>query len=111
MIGAGILRDVLSLEGDLKVGYSTLPAMVGINQSTKIGSFFFLLVAVLSPIPYFIDVVGFGYLLILIWDAVLLKGFFSLIRKQTVDNVMKNERMITMAMIMIPIALIAGAFT
>ena len=54
---------------------------------------------------------GSGYLLILIWDALLVWSFVSLMRKQTVDNVRRNERMITMAMILIPITLIAGAFT
>ena len=113
MIGAGILRDVLSLEGDLKVGYPTLPAKIGINPSVKVGGIFFLLVAVLSPVPYLVRFVrlGLGYLLILIWDALLVWSFVSLMRKQTVDNVRRNERMITMAMILIPIALIAGAFT
>ncbi len=110
-IGGDILRDVLSLEGDLKVGYPTLPAKIGIRSSAKVGGAFFLLSAILSIIPYLISVIRFGYLIILVWDALVAWSFISLMRNQTVKNVKKNERMITMAMILLPIALIAGAFT
>ena len=110
-IGGDILRDVLSLEGDLKVGYPTLPAKIGTKSSAKVGGAFFLLSAILSITPYVIDVIGFGYLIILAWDALVAWSFVSLMRNQTVENVRKNERMITMAMILLPLALIAGAFT
>jgi len=110
-IGGDIMRDILSLEGDLKVGYPTLPAKIGISLSAKVGGSFFLVSGVLSILPYLMDVVGPGYLLILIWAALVVWSFFSLMRNQAVENVRKNERMITMAMILLPISLIAGAFT
>jgi geranylgeranylglycerol-phosphate geranylgeranyltransferase len=110
-IGGDILRDVMSLEGDLKVGYPTLPAKIGVSLSAKIGGTFFLISAILSITPYLIGIIGLGYLIILLWDALVAWSFVSLMRNQTVQNISKNERMITMAMILLPLALIAGALT
>jgi len=112
-IGGNVLRDVLSLEGDLKAGYATLAAKRGPEFATRVGAIFFLLNALASPIPYLVDAVGYGYLIpILIWDIILVISGVSLLRKaDKIEVVKKYERLVTRTMILIPIALILGALT
>ena len=112
-IGGNILRDVLSLEGDLKAGYATLAAKRGPKFATRVGAIFFLLNVIASPIPYLVDAVGYAYLIpIVIWDIILVISGVSLLRKaDNIEVVKKHERLVTRTMILIPIALILGALT
>ncbi len=111
-IGGNILRDVLSLEGDLKAGYATLAAKRGPKLATKMGAILFLLNVIGSPIPYLVNAVGYAYLIpIVIWDIILVISSVSLLRKPDIEVVKKHERLVTRTMILIPIALIAGALT
>ncbi len=111
-VGGNILRDVLSLEGDLKAGYTTLAAKRGPKFAIKVGAVFFLLNAIGSPIPYLVDAVGYGYLIpIIIWNIILVVSGVSLLRNQDIEVLKKHERLVTRTMILIPIALIAGALT
>jgi geranylgeranylglycerol-phosphate geranylgeranyltransferase len=111
-VGGNILRDVLSLEGDLKAGYATLAAKRGPEIATRVGATFFLLNAIASPIPYLVGAVGYAYLIpIIIWDIILLISGAILLRKPDIEEVKKQERLVTRTMILIPIALIAGALT
>jgi geranylgeranylglycerol-phosphate geranylgeranyltransferase len=111
-VGGNILRDVLSLEGDLKAGYATLAAKRGPELATRVGAIFFLLNAIASPIPYLVGAVGYAYLIpIIIWDIILLISGAILLRKPDIEEVKKQERLVTRTMILIPIALIAGALT
>ena len=111
-IGGNVLRDVLSLEGDLKAGYATLAAKRGPKLATRVGAIFFLLNTIASPIPFLVDAVGYAYLIpIIIWDIILVISGVILLRKPDIEVVKKQERLVTRTMILIPIALIAGALT
>ena len=112
-IGGNVLRDVLSLEGDLKAGYSTLAAKKGTKFATRVGAVFFLLNVIGSPIPYLVNAVGYAYLIpIVIWDIILVVSGVALLRKaDDAEVVKKHERLVTRTMILIPIALILGALT
>jgi geranylgeranylglycerol-phosphate geranylgeranyltransferase len=111
-IGGNVLRDVLSLEGDLKAGYATLAAKRGPEFATRVGAVFFLLNVVASPIPWWVGAVGYAYLIpIVIWDIILVVSGVSLLRKSDIEVVKKHERLVTRTMILIPIALILGALT
>jgi geranylgeranylglycerol-phosphate geranylgeranyltransferase len=111
-IGGNILRDVLSLEGDLKAGYATLAAKRGRQFATKVGAVFFLLNAIASPIPYLVGAVGYAYLIpIIAWDIILFNSGSTLLRNADIEVVKKHERLVTRTMILIPIALILGALT
>jgi len=109
-IGGNILRDVLSLEGDMKAGYATLAAKRGPKFATKVGAIFFLLNVIGSPVPYLVNTVGYTYLIpIIIWDIILVVSGVALLRKPDVKVVKKHERFVTRTMILIPVALILGA--
>ena len=110
-IGGNILRDVLSLDGDSKVGYPTLPQKIGIPNSVKTAAVFFTLTGMLAPLPYFIGNFTVYYLpLILLWSVLLIYSSVRLVTlASTVANVRKYERIVTMSMILLPLALIVEA--
>ena len=112
-IGGNILRDVLSLEGDSKIGYPTLPQKIGISNSAKVAALFFILTGLLAPLPYFLGNFGVYYLpLILLWSALLIYSSIRLVTSaSTVSNVRKYERLVTMSMILLPLALIIEALS
>jgi geranylgeranylglycerol-phosphate geranylgeranyltransferase len=113
-IGGNVLRDILSLDGDSKVGYPTLPQKIGSINAAKVGALFFMLTGLLAPLPYIIGKlpghIGFTvyYLpLILIWSTLLIYSAIRLATSaSTIENVRKYERMVTMSMILLPLALI-----
>ena len=110
-IGGNVLRDILSVEGDSKVGYPTLPQKIGSISAAKVSAIFFLLTGLLAPLPYFIGNFTIYYLpLILLWSVLLIYASIRLsTSSSTIQNVRKYERMVTMSMILLPLALIVEA--
>jgi len=112
-IGGNVLRDVLSIEGDSKVGYPTLPQKIGSMNAAKVGALFFTLTGVLAPLPFIIGEFSVYYLpLILLWSILLIYSSVRLATSaSTVANVRKYERLVTMSMILLPLALIIEALS
>jgi geranylgeranylglycerol-phosphate geranylgeranyltransferase len=112
-IGGNVLRDILSLEGDSKVGYPTLPQKIGNPKSARVAAVFFVACGLLAPLPFVVGKFTAYYLpLILLWSVLLLYSSVRLIiSPSTVANVRKYERLITMSMILLPLALILEALS
>lgn len=112
-IGGNILRDILSSEGDSKVGYPTLPRKIGIKGAVSIAAVFFVLTAVLAPLPFLLSYFGQYYaFLIIAWGILLIYASIRLIfSSATVENVKRYERLVTMSMILLIFALIVEAVT
>jgi geranylgeranylglycerol-phosphate geranylgeranyltransferase len=113
-MGGNVVRDILSLEGDSKVGYPTLPQKIGSVSAAKVGAVFFLLTGLLAPlpaIPFFLGHFTFYYLpLIVLWSILLIYASIRLITSaSTLQNIRKYERIVTMSMILLPLALIVEA--
>jgi geranylgeranylglycerol-phosphate geranylgeranyltransferase len=110
-IGGNVLRDIFSVEGDAKVGYPTLPQKIGSISAAKVGAIFFLLTGLLAPLPYFLGNFSVYYLpLILVWSVLLIYSSIRLfISGSTVANIRKYERLVTMSMMLLPLALIVEA--
>lgn len=111
-IGGNILRDILSFEGDSKIGYPTLPKQIGNKGSIAIAAFFFIATAVLAPLPFFFHFFSIYYLiLIVLWGVLLVYSSIRLLTSlPTVENVRKYERLITMSMMLLILSLIIEAF-
>jgi geranylgeranylglycerol-phosphate geranylgeranyltransferase len=110
-VGGNILRDVLSLEGDLKVNYPTMPKEIGVKSAVEVSAAFLLLSALCAPFPYVVGAAKFSYLpIIAIWEAAVLYSSISLLRNQDISNVKQQERIMTMTMILLPLAMIAGVY-
>jgi geranylgeranylglycerol-phosphate geranylgeranyltransferase len=113
-IGGNVLRDILSQEGDSKVGYPTLPQRIGTAKSVQLAALFFSLTAVFAPmpsLPLFVGHFTIYYLpLILLWSALLLYASARLATSAyTLAEIRKYERIVTMSMILLPLALIVEA--
>jgi 4-hydroxybenzoate polyprenyltransferase len=110
-IGGNVLRDILSIDGDSKIGYPTLPQKIGNVNSAKIAALFFVLTGVFAPLPYFIGKFTAAYLpFILLWSVLLIYSSVRLATSaSTMQNVRKYERLVTMSMILLPLALIIEA--
>jgi geranylgeranylglycerol-phosphate geranylgeranyltransferase len=112
-IGGNILRDVLSSEGDSKVGYPTLPQTMGNRNAVLLAAIFFAITAVLAPLPYLLGLFSIYYVaLIFVWSILLIYASARLLTSSPeVQNVKKYERLITMSMILLPLALIIEALS
>ncbi len=112
-IGGNVLRDILSLEGDSRVGYPTLPQKIGNPNSARVAAVFFVICGILAPLPYlFGEFTAFYLPLILIWSVLLVYSSVKLVISDgTVANVRKYERLITMSMILLPLSLILEALS
>ncbi len=110
-IGGNILRDVLSFEGDSKVGYPTLPQTVGNRNAVTVAAIFFAATAVLSPLPYLLGFFSIYYaLFILVWGIILIYASVRLVTSPaTIENVRKYERLITRSMMLLIVSLILEA--
>lgn len=112
-VGGNVLRDILSLEGDSKVGYPTLPQKIGNSKAVKTAVLFFTATGVLAPLPYLLNQFTIYYLsLIMVWSILLIYSSIRLVTSaSTVQNVRKYERLITMSMILLPLSLIIEALS
>jgi geranylgeranylglycerol-phosphate geranylgeranyltransferase len=110
-IGGNILRDILSFEGDSKIGYPTLPQNIGNKASIDIAAYFFIATAILAPLPFLLGFFSVYYLaLIVLWGFILVYSSLRLITSDsTVQNVKKYERLITMSMMLLILSLIIEA--
>lgn len=112
-VGGNVLRDILSSEGDSKVGYPTLPQKIGIRGSMSVAAIFFAVTAILAPLPYILRYFGVYYvILILVWGIILVFSSIRLLTSSaTLQNAKRYERIITMSMLLLIFALIAEALT
>lgn len=111
-IGGNVLRDILSLEGDSKIGYPTLPQKIGNFNSAKVAAVFFIITGILSPLPYFIGGFTIFYLtLIMAWSVILIYASIRLMLTTSLLDIRKYERIITMSMILLPLALVLEALS
>jgi geranylgeranylglycerol-phosphate geranylgeranyltransferase len=110
-IGGNVLRDVLSREGDTKVGYPTLPQKIGDAGSAKVAAAFFILTGVFAPLPFLLKAFSVYYLApILVWSLILIYASANLLIYASEPlKIKKYERLVTMSMILLPIALIVEA--
>lgn len=112
MIAGNVLKDVVGIEGDAKVGYPTLAATRGITVAVKVGALFFFLFIIASPFPYIVGAVSLAYLVpIALLDSILFGSALSLFKKSDIRNVNRQLKVVPMFMILFPIALAAGAFS
>jgi geranylgeranylglycerol-phosphate geranylgeranyltransferase len=95
-IGLNVLKDVLTVDGDLKARYPTLAIKRGIRIAATVGAIFLLLSVLTSPFPFVVGAVGDAYLLpIAIWGVIGIITTFSLLRAPDLLNVRKQLSMFT----------------
>jgi 4-hydroxybenzoate polyprenyltransferase len=95
-IGLNILKDILTLEGDIKVGYPTVAAKRGIRTASILGAFFLLISVITSPLPFFVGVVSVAYLFpIAVWGGVAVVLSLVLLKASNTEKVIDRLRIFT----------------
>jgi 4-hydroxybenzoate polyprenyltransferase len=95
-IGLNVLKDILTLEGDVSTGYRTLAATRGVRLAAIVGALFLLLSAITSPAPFIVGVVGVAYLFpIAVWVGVVAVTALPLLRAPNSENVRGQLRTFT----------------
>jgi geranylgeranylglycerol-phosphate geranylgeranyltransferase len=90
-IGLNVLKDGLTVDGDLRVGYSTVAIKHGMRVAVIVGAVFLLLSVFTSPLPFVAGVEGYAYLVpIALWAAIGCHAAFSLLRTPNRSNVRKQ---------------------
>ncbi|MGZ8879757.1 MAG: geranylgeranylglycerol-phosphate geranylgeranyltransferase [Halobacteriota archaeon] len=70
-----IVKDVEDLQGDKRVGASTLPIRYGVSPSLTVAALFMLAAVAISPLPFVTSMLGFAYLgIVMLADLILLYG-------------------------------------
>jgi 4-hydroxybenzoate polyprenyltransferase len=89
-IGLNILKDILTLEGDIKVGYPTVAAKRGIRAASILGA------VITSPLPFFVGVVNVAYLFpIAVWGGVAVVLSLALLKASNTEKVIGRLRIFT----------------
>ncbi len=92
-IGLNVLKDVLTVDGDLKARYPTLAIKRGVRVAAIAGALFLLLSVATSPFPYLLGAAGIAYLFaIALWGGIGLFTALSLFRAPDPANVRKRLR-------------------
>ena len=101
-----IVKDIEDMEGDRREGADTLPIRIGAKKAGNLAVLIGLLAVLLSPLPYFMSILGLSYLyLVFLADL----GFFAAILQLLVrNNPTKSSKMFKIAMFFALIAFIAG---
>ena len=90
-IGLNVLKDVLTVDGDLRVRYPTLAIKCGIRIAAIVGALFLLLSVLTSPFPFVVGAAGDAYLVpIAIWGAIGVFTALSLLRTPNLLSVRKQ---------------------
>jgi geranylgeranylglycerol-phosphate geranylgeranyltransferase len=63
--GREVLKDIQDMEGDRDVGAVTFPLKYGVSLSIKLISVIFILLVLLTAIPYILSIYGLYYFLII----------------------------------------------
>ena len=110
-VGVNVLKDVVGLEGDIRRGYSTLPAKRGIPFSIKVAALLYLFAAMASPLPYIVGAVSAAYFIpMVLLDCIMCYSSLSLFRKTDVRTVKKQWKILTTSFFLVPAALLSGTF-
>ncbi len=109
LIAFNVLKDILTVRGDVKIGYNTIAARHGIRVAATVGSVFVFLTGITTPLPYFAGVVDVAYLFpMTVAVCVMLFASFSLLRVPDTRNVQRQIKTFLACWAVFPVALLAS---
>ncbi len=101
-----IVKDIEDMEGDSLEGADTLPLRIGAKKAGYLAVLTGLLAVILSPLPYFMSVLGLRYIyLVSLADLGFLAAIIQLLVR---NNPTKSSKLFKIAMFFALIAFIAG---
>lgn len=110
-VGGNILTDIVGVDGDRKMGLSTLAVTHGTRTASQVGALVLFCASIVSTLPYFIGVVSVLYLVpIVLWVCILFYLAVPFFKEQNMPHMEKQIRMIKASFVLFLIALILGTF-
>jgi geranylgeranylglycerol-phosphate geranylgeranyltransferase len=95
-IGLNVLKDILTLEGDVSTGYPTLASTRGVRVAAVVGALFLLFSAITSFLPFIVGAVGVAYLSpIVVWGGSVVITAVPLLSAPKIENVRERLRIFT----------------
>ncbi len=101
-LGREIAKDIEDVEGD--EGRCTLPKKVGINKARYVSAMAFIFAVGLSPLPYFYDIFGFWYLIVVSFA----NAIFIYVAYVLAQNPNKTSEGAKLAMLLSLVAFLVG---
>lgn len=109
--GREIIKDIEDVKGDKAAGARTLPIVIGNIKSSLVASSFLLIVIVLSPVPYFMGIFHWVYLLIIgATDLILLHSVYLILAKTGKRSAAKVQRQLKIAIFIALLAFVLGSY-
>lgn len=108
-LGREIVKDIEDIEGDKAMGADTLPIRIGARKSAYIAAFFGIAAMLLSPLPYMMNMVSLGYILIVgVADAVFIVAIIHMLHN---NDPVASSRYFKIAMMVALLAFVIGVVT
>jgi len=105
-----VLKDLEDVRGDAQDGAETLPLVTGGRKSMIIVAAFLLIAIIVSPLPFFLDILAWPYLVIVLAaDFIILRVMYSILANPTIGSAIYNQRMVKIAALLGLVAFLAGA--
>lgn len=104
-----IIKDIQDYEGD-KAFIATLPSNIGIENAARLASFALFLTIALSPLPYFLGILTFNYILVVVPANTLFLWVILKFLRNPVRNCKSTQRLIKVGMALGLAAFLAGSF-
>ncbi|WP_394743102.1 geranylgeranylglycerol-phosphate geranylgeranyltransferase [Natronococcus roseus] len=94
-----VIKDVEDMEGDQREEITTLPLVIGEKRSLTLSTGFLCLMAVVTPVPYLLGILGIVYLVLMIPvnGAILYAGYLSFSDPKAGQSVLKYGSFLTAA--------------
>lgn len=110
-IGGNVLTDIVGVEGDRKMGLSTLAVTHGTRTASQVGVLILFCASIGSTLPYFVGVVSVLYLVpIVLWVCILVSLAVPFFKEPNVPYMEKRVRMIKASFVLFLFALVLGTF-
>lgn len=110
-IGREIAKDIEDVKGDKAAGARTLPIMIGTKKSALFAAAFLIIVVLLSPVPYFLEIFHWFYLiLIAIADIIFLYSSYLLVMKPCSRSASRVQKYLKIAIFIALLAFISGSY-
>lgn len=111
-LGREIIKDVEDVEGDKADKILTLPIKFGVNLALKVAAAVYILLIIITIIPYALNIFGLYYLIIVacIVDGVVIYALFSMWTNSASKNLSRLSIILKLNMFAGLIAIYFGKF-
>jgi geranylgeranylglycerol-phosphate geranylgeranyltransferase len=104
-----LLKDMEDIKGDEMFGAKTLPMLEGRQKSKIVVSSFLVISILVSPLPYFLEILSLYYLILAIFaDGIFATVIYSISKSAKNKNIKINSQRIKIGAIIGLIAFLAG---